>query len=119
MNDVDITPLEFTSKLLLNEWKLEEEELEFTVMKVIVKGDEKTVEYNLYDEYDAATKTSSMARTTGYTCTAAVNLIAKNMYTEKGVFPPELIGKDKNSCDFVINYLKERNVNWKPLIYSQ
>lgn len=77
INDVDITPLEFTSKLLVNEWKLEEEEEEFTVMKVIVKGEDKTVEYNLYDEYDAATKTSSMARTTGYTCTAAVNLIAK------------------------------------------
>ena len=118
VNDVDITPFEFTSKLLVNEWKLEEEELEFTVMKVIVKGEDKTVEYNLYDEYDATTKTSSMARTTGYTCTAAVNLIAKNMFTEKGVFPPELIGKDKACFDFVINYLKERNVNWKPLIHS-
>ncbi len=113
INDVDITPLEFTSKLLLKDWKLEPEEAEFTVMKVIVKGEDKVVEYNLYDEYDAATKTSSMARTTGYTCTAAVNLITKNLFTEKGVFPPELIGKDKACFDFVINYLKERNVIWK------
>ncbi len=77
INDTDITPLEFTSKLLINEWKLGPEEEEFTVMKVIVKGKNKTVEYNLIDRYDAATKTSSMARTTGYTCTAAVNLITK------------------------------------------
>ncbi|MEO5946582.1 MAG: saccharopine dehydrogenase C-terminal domain-containing protein [Chitinophagaceae bacterium] len=118
VNDVDITPLEFTSNLLLKEWKLEEEEEEFTVMKVIVKGEDKTVEYNLYDEYDAATKTSSMARTTGYTCTASVNLIANKMFIEKGVFPPELIGNDKACFDFVINYLKERNVKWKPLIHS-
>jgi lysine 6-dehydrogenase len=113
IGDTDITPLEFTSKLLVNEWKLGPEEEEFTVMKVIIKGDNKKIEYNLLDRYDAATKTSSMARTTGYTCTAAVNLIAKNLFKEKGVFPPELVGKDKDCFDFVINYLKERNVNWK------
>ncbi len=112
IKDTDITPLEFTSKLLVREWKLEPEEEEFTVMKVIVTGENKTVEYYLYDEYDEATKTSSMARTTGYTCTAAVNLITKNMFTEKGVFPPELIGKNKKCFDFVIEYLRERNVIW-------
>lgn len=112
IKDTDIIPLEFTSKLLVREWKLEPEEEEFTVMKVIVTGENKTVEYYLYDEYDVATKTSSMARTTGYTCTAAVNLITKNMFTEKGVFPPELIGKNKKCFDFVIEYLRERNVIW-------
>ncbi len=113
VNDTNVTPLEFTSKLLVNEWKLGAEEEEFTVMKVIVKGEEKIVEYNLLDRFDEATKTSSMARTTGYTCTAAVNLITKGLFTEKGVFPPELIGKDKKCFDFVIEYLKERNVIWK------
>ena len=113
IKEVDITPLDFTSKLLVNEWKLGAEEEEFTVMKVLVKGDNKTVEYNLLDRYDTATKTSSMARTTGYTCTAAVNLIAKELFTEKGVFPPELVGKDKKCFDFVLGYLKDRNVIWK------
>lgn len=113
IKEVDITPLDFTSKLLVNEWKLGAEEEELTVMRVIIKGEGKTVEYNLLDRYDATTKTSSMARTTGYTCTAAVNLITKGLFTEKGVFPPELIGKDKNCFDFVMEYLKERNVNWK------
>lgn len=113
IKEVDITPLDFTSKLLVNEWKLGAEEEEFTVMKVIVKGNNKTVEYNLLDRYDAATKTSSMARTTGYTCTAAVNLITNGLFTEKGIFPPELVGKDKTCFDFVMEYLKERNVIWK------
>lgn len=58
-----------------------------------------------------------MARTTGYTCTAAVNLIAKGMFREKGVYPPELVGKDKNCFEFVIEYLKERKVNWKKTEY--
>lgn len=111
--ETDITPLQFTSRLLVNEWKLNPGEEEFTVMKVIVNGEGKTVEYDLLDRYDPVTKTSSMARTTGYTCTAAVNLIAKKMFTEKGVFPPELVGKDKKCFDFVISYLQERNVKWK------
>jgi hypothetical protein len=76
-------------------------------------GKQKTIEYNLLDRYDPATKTSSMARTTGYTCTAAVNLIAKNIFNGKGVFPPELVGKHEDCFEFVMNYLKERNVNWK------
>jgi saccharopine dehydrogenase-like NADP-dependent oxidoreductase len=54
-----------------------------------------------------------MARTTGYTCTAAVHLITEKLFTEKGVFPPELVGKDKKCFDFVMKYLKEREVNWK------
>jgi lysine 6-dehydrogenase len=111
--EVDITPLEFSSRLLVNEWKLNPAEEEFTIMKVIIRGEGKTVEYNLLDRYDAVSQTSSMARTTGYTCTAAVNLIAKKMFTEKGVFPPELVGNDKKCFDFLMSYLAERNVNWK------
>lgn len=113
IKEVDISPFDFTSKLLVSEWKLGPEEEEFTVMKVIVNGDGKSVQYNLLDRYDTKTKTSSMARTTGYTCTAAVNLITKELFTEKGVFPPELIGKNKSCFDFVMEYLKARNVIWK------
>ncbi len=115
VNGVDITPLDFTSKLLVNEWKLNPEEEEFTVMKVIIEGEEKRIEYSLYDEFDPASKLSSMARTTGFTCTAAVNLIAKKMFTEKGVFPPELVGSNKACFDFVLDYLKARGVNWRAL----
>ena len=101
---------------MLNEWKLQPEEEEFTVMKVIVKGKidgaDKTIEYNMLDRFDNNTKTSSMSRTTGYTCTAAANAFAERLFTEKGVFPPELVGKNKNVFDYIINYLKERNVNW-------
>ena len=113
INDTDISPLQFTSKILVEQWKLESDEEEFTVMKVIVKGENKTIQYNLLDRFNTRTKISSMARTTGYTCAAAVNLISEKLFTEKGVFPPELIGKDKRCFDFVMEYLKEREVNWK------
>lgn len=119
VKEVDISPLDFTSKLLVNEWKLGPEEEEFTVMRVIVKGEGKIITYSLYDRYNPQTKTSSMARTTGYTCTAAVNLIAKNLFTQRGMFPPELVGKNKSCFDFILNYLAEREVNWKSSVKDQ
>ncbi len=117
----EISPLQFTSKILFDEWKLAVNEEELTVMKVILKGNEngkpKTVEYNLLDRYDPITKNSSMSRTTGYTCTASANLIAKKLFTEKGIFPPELVGKNKTCFNFVFDYLKQRNVIWKKKEY--
>src|SRR6187431_1586848 len=116
VNGTMISPLKVTSQILFNEWKLGLEEEELTVMKVKLTGKKedgsKTIEWNLLDFYDQETKISSMARTTGYTCTAAVNLLAQNLFNEKGVFPPELVGKRKNCFDFIIEYLKERKVNW-------
>ena len=56
---------------------------------------------------------SSMARTTGYTATAAVNLFLDGLFNEKGVFPPELVGKVSGCYDYFMNYLKERNINYK------
>ena len=117
INGAKISPLKFSSKILFNDWKLGPDEEELTVMKVIIDGQKsgvsQRVEYNMLDRYDAKTKISSMSRTTGYTCTAAVNLIAKKMFAEKGVFPLELVGKNKECFDFVINYLRDRGVNWR------
>lgn len=107
-----ISPLEFTTKLLTDEWKLGEQEKEFTIMKVVVKGEGKRISYDLYDEYDEESQTSSMARSTGYTCAAAVHLIANGIFTKKGVFPPEWVGNEKTCFDFVLDYLNKRNVNW-------
>ncbi len=118
VDGIKISPLRVTSQILFNEWKLGLEEEELTVMKVLLHGGNGTVEWNLLDYYDKETKISSMARTTGYTCTAAVNLIAQELFMEKGVYPPELVGKEKKCFDFVMEYLKERNVIWKPLTLS-
>ncbi|HYC39641.1 MAG TPA: saccharopine dehydrogenase C-terminal domain-containing protein [Chitinophagaceae bacterium] len=117
IKEVDISPLEFTTKLLIDQWKLEPAEPEFTVMRAVVRGEmngkPQTIQYDLYDEYDPATGLLSMARTTGFTCTAAVNLIARDMVTDTGILPPELIGRDGRAFDFILNYLKERGVIWK------
>ena|SRR6266487_3913368 len=112
----EIIPLQYTSAILLKEWKLQSNEEEFTVMKVIVKGKMngtiKTIEYSMLNRFDAATQTSSMSRTTGYTCTAAANVFAEGLFNEKGVFPPELVGKNETCFNYILDYLRQRNVNW-------
>lgn len=108
-----ISPMEFTSSLLFDQWKLGETEAEFTLMQIKISDAEKTISYDLYDEYDPATQTSSMGRTTGYTCTAALNMMIENLFTKKGVFPPELVGKDENCFNFILNYLSERNIHYR------
>jgi len=117
INETEISPLDFTSKILFDEWKLGETEEELTVMRVTLKGKNKNGEteeviYNLYDEYCPETQTSSMARTTGYTATAVANMFLEGLFTEKGIFPPELIGKHEACFEYILNYLKERNVNY-------
>jgi saccharopine dehydrogenase-like NADP-dependent oxidoreductase len=119
-----ISPIEFSSAILFNQWKLQDEEEEFTIMKIKIEGTEKEagkqqlksakrIVYDLYDEYDKKTKISSMARATGYTCTAAMNLLMNNLVTKKGVLPPELIGKDEKCFNFILSYLADRGVIYK------
>ncbi|MBI5219124.1 MAG: saccharopine dehydrogenase NADP-binding domain-containing protein [Bacteroidia bacterium] len=112
-----IVPFEFTTKLLFKQWKLQPEEPEFTIMRVKVTGVEKkkkkTIVYDLYDEYDPKEKISSMARTTGFTGTAGAELILQGKFKQKGVFPPERVGKDAACFKFILDYLKQRNVIYK------
>jgi len=112
VNGSMVSPLDFTSIILFDEWKLGETEEELTVMRITLKGENEKVIYNLYDEYDPATQTSSMARTTGYTATAAANMFLSGIFSENGVFPPELIGKHKTCFDYILRYLEERGVKY-------
>jgi len=112
---VKVRPVDVMAKLLFPKWKLKPGEEEFTVMRIIMEGEEsgrkKRYQYNLLDR--TTNGTLSMARTTGYTCTAAVHLVADGLYTRKGVSPPEFLGEDEKHFEFVVNYLKERGVQYK------
>ena len=110
--------LDVTSKILFKEWKLNENEEELTVMRVTIEGVNKAtkhrenISFDLYDEFDHETKISSMARTTGYTATAAVNMYLDGLVSKKGILPPELVGSDKLCYDYFFNYLEDRGVNY-------
>lgn len=116
INGVKIRPIDVTAKLLFPRWKLKPGEEEFTVMRIRISGEEngsaKSYEYNLLDRTDKATQTLSMARTTGYTCTAAANLVLDGKFTHKGICPPEYLGEDESHFSFIVDYLRKRSVQY-------
>lgn len=112
-----VVPLHLTAQLLMEQWKLGVDEPELTVMQVKVHSGGTTICYDLLDKYDPVTGISSMARSTGYTCTAAVELVLQHKFNTAGVFPPEFVGKDAACFDFVLNYLQQRGVSWKKTVY--
>lgn len=116
VNGQQVRPVDMTAKLLFPKWKLGPGEGDFTVMRVEVEGTENgqpaSYTYDLHDEYDPATDTISMARTTGYTCTAAANLIATGQFERAGVNPPEFLGESEANFKFILEHLEQRQVNY-------
>ncbi|MCS6936890.1 MAG: saccharopine dehydrogenase, partial [Candidatus Bipolaricaulota bacterium] len=117
INGMQIRPLDVTAKLLFPQWRLDPDEPEFTIMRVTIEGIEngrrKEYVYELLDRFDSKTKTSSMARTTGYTCTAVATLVLEGIFTQKGIIPPEYIGADERCFQAVMEYQRARNVHYK------
>jgi saccharopine dehydrogenase-like NADP-dependent oxidoreductase len=111
-----IRPIDLTALLLFPGWKLKPGEGDMTIMRILIggieDGEEITYTYDLYDEYDPVSGTISMARTTGYTCTAVATLIMEGKFSKTGICPPELICVTEETLGFVIEYLKERNVQY-------
>ena len=91
-------------------------ELEFTILDVIIETDKSTHNYFLYDETNLKEGTSSMARTTGYTASATVDILSQNIFNEKGVFPPEIVGSKPKVVDYLMNHLKRKDVLLKKII---
>ncbi len=114
-----VRPVDLSAKLLFEQWRLEPEEPELTVMRIDIIGKTRAEDgrislmrhrFDLLDRYDAATATSSMARTTGYTCTAMVRLLVDGLYDQAGITPPEIIGRDRRCFDHVMTYLSDRGI---------
>jgi saccharopine dehydrogenase-like NADP-dependent oxidoreductase len=108
-----IRPIDLTAKLLFPKWKLGPGEGDITVMRIEIEGDGRTHVYNLLDRYDSSTDTISMARTTGYTCTAVANLLLTGQYKRKGISPPEFVGESQSNFDFIMKFLNDRGVIYR------
>ncbi len=119
INGKEIVPLALTSKLLFPLWSFGEGEEDITLLRIEIKGkiNNKNANYRfeLFDKMDTEKGISSMARTTGYTATAIARLILSKRFREKGVFPPEFIGKDINNYLFVMKELGSRGVVFKEI----
>ncbi len=114
---VNVRPLDVTSKLLFPQWTYEEDEEEFTLLRVVVEGQKDArparYTYELYDEYDRTTHTSSMARTTGFPAAIVARLLVKGEINQPGVLPPELLtcrNEAFDHFDHMVQALRERRV---------
>ena len=115
--DGTVSPLELTARLLDRAWAFEEGEEDLTVMRVRVEGIRdgrpERHTFSLLDRYDPETRTSSMARTTGYTATAMVRLLARGLYTVPGITPLELVGRERTAFDFIMKDLEDRGIRFR------
>ncbi|MGB2908032.1 MAG: saccharopine dehydrogenase C-terminal domain-containing protein [Candidatus Aminicenantaceae bacterium] len=109
-----VRPIDVTASLISPLWIYGPGEADLTVMRLVISGEEEgepvTYTYDLYDEYDPATGALSMARTTGYTCTAVTRLVLDGGYSQKGISPPEFVGRADGCRERVEKYLEDRGV---------
>jgi len=116
VNGMNIRPIDVTAKLLFPKWELKDGEGDFTVMRIVIEGIEnnepKKYTYHLFDRFDHEKNILSMARTTGYTCTAVANLMLENGFSEPGVHAPEMVGMKEGNLQYVLKYLEERSVKY-------
>lgn len=122
LGGTDVRPLDLTARLLADAWQPSEGEEDITVMRVEVEGTLDGADlrhrWDLLDRYDRARGISSMARTTGYTCCAAVHALAAGMCSRPGLVPPESLGRDRACYQAMMDYLAERGVVFRHSVES-
>jgi saccharopine dehydrogenase-like NADP-dependent oxidoreductase len=114
VNGASVRPIDVTAKLISPFFEFGPGDADLTVMRLVISGEEggkpTTYTYEMYDEYDPTTGTLSMARTTGYTCTAVARLVLDGGYSQKGISPPEFVGRADGCRERVDEYLEDRGV---------
>lgn len=117
INGNQIRPLDLTSKLLFKQWQVNPGDEDISVLVIKIQGEENgqkvSYHYFMTDRYDHEKGVLSMARTTGYTCTAAANLLLNHKFARPGICPPEYIGADEIAFHYMLDYLQHRNIKFK------
>lgn len=112
---VRVRPLDVTSKLLFPRWTYEPGEEDFTVLRVRVEGTKEGQKvrytYDLYDEYDRETQTSSMSRTTAFPATIVGRMLINGVLKEPGVFTPEQLAARPDIFDHMVKELRAKGVH--------
>lgn len=110
-NGKKITKKEKTCLDLFKQWKLTDED-EFTFMLIIAKTEDgREISYTIYDQRTEGW--SSMSRTTGLTACAFTRLLLSKENLGKGILCPEVLGKNNDNYNFIINYLTEKGIQIK------
>ena len=117
IDGVSVRPIDVATRLLFPMWQMGEGDEDITIMRIVVDGrgaaGNVRTTYDLVDRFDRVTGTSAMARTTGYTATTAVRMLAAGLWTEPGVVAPERLGQNAACTDFILAGLRERGIVYR------
>jgi len=109
-----VSPRDFTARVL-SRVLTHAGERDMTILLVNVSSAEAgkriALEAQVVDYYDEKTQLSSMARTTGLTNVAVCSLLLNGLLKEKGVFPPEMLGMNRDYFDPIVSYLRGRGIH--------
>jgi saccharopine dehydrogenase-like NADP-dependent oxidoreductase len=109
-----VAPIDITANLLFDQWRLRNDEEDLTVMRVEVEGEEDghpiSYVYSLLDHFDRDSSTTSMARTTGYTCAIVARLLVGGQFKRRGICPPEYIGQVDACYERILSEYADRNI---------
>ncbi|MBK8048843.1 MAG: saccharopine dehydrogenase NADP-binding domain-containing protein [Anaerolineales bacterium] len=115
-----VRPIAVTASLLFEHWRLREGEEDYTVLRVQMEGQKDgrhlRYTYDLLDHFDATTQTTAMARTTGYTATIVARQVAMGLFSQKGICPPEYVGRTPGCYEHLIEELGNRNIRITEII---
>ncbi len=115
---VRIRPLDLTSKLMFPKWTYAPGEEDLTVMRVLARGTVKgskriaTLRWDLFDLYDRASRSTSMARTTALPCTIVARLLAAGRIRQRGVVFPERLAGQRGVVSHVLGALAVKGVRF-------
>lgn len=114
INGKSIKPIDLTAKLLFPFWKPKKGEEDFTILDLLIEGVENgkkvSHKYFIFDRFDQVNQTSSMARTTGFTCAAVARLVLENKVERKGICPPEFLNENESYYNYVLSYMSKKGV---------
>jgi saccharopine dehydrogenase-like NADP-dependent oxidoreductase len=110
----EIKAIDVTSKLLFPFWSPEKGEEDFTILDLLIEGEESgkniSSRYFVFDKFDKVNQTSSMARTTGFTCCAAARFLLEYGFERKGICPPEFLGEDENCYNHILSFMSKKEI---------
>jgi saccharopine dehydrogenase-like NADP-dependent oxidoreductase len=114
-NGISESPLHVTTHLFGKGCKTDESFKDKMIMQINIIGSDyikdRRAEIRLEDVYDENTKTTAMARCTGYMATAGSRLLVeKGDHIYCGVHYPEDIGMNIQLFEFVLDHLRDRGI---------
>jgi len=112
---IEVRPMDLTSRLLFDAWRLDEDEDELTVMRVeaegTMNGAPARLTWDLYDETDRVGRATSMARSTGFPAALMARAVADGRFTTPGVHAPEQVAGDRALVTWLLDELAARGIS--------